>query len=240
MITSNANDFSPLEILYEDNHLLAIAKPCGVSTQNDESSTPSLEEIAKAYLKKIYQKSGNVYLEPVHRIDKPVSGIVLFAKTSKALSRLHESIRKREMKKCYIAILENCPKQKEGFLEHLLVHDFHIARIVEKQIKEAKLARLKYKVVASKENLSFVFIELMTGRYHQIRTQFSYIHCPIYGDTKYGSKNKLDKRSIALHHLKMTFEHPVKQQFMTITSPLPKLYLDFLGKDIVDFDTLTL
>lgn len=201
-----------IEIIFEDNHLLVVNKPAGLLTQPSGTEQDSLEAQAKAYIKEKYQKPGNVFLEAVHRLDKPVSGIVVFAKTSKALSRLNESLRSKQAKKIYHAWVEGIPKQKEATLEHYLVHDDFIATIVSKEHPEAKLARLSYKLLESKENSSLLEITLETGRYHQIRAQLAAIGHPIVGDAKYGSKT--NRPEIALTHVQLEIVHPVTGQLL--------------------------
>jgi 23S rRNA pseudouridine1911/1915/1917 synthase len=174
----------------------------------------NLTDLAKAWVKKEYNKPGAVFLEPIHRLDKLVSGLVLFARTSKALSRLQESMRNHEIKKTYLAHLEGKPPTAEGLLEHYLVHDEHRARVVDVSHKEAKLARLYYKVLESKEETTLVMIDLHTGRYHQIRMQFSAIGCPVVGDRKYGSCMPFTAPGIGLHHGRIGFEHPVTREAM--------------------------
>jgi 23S rRNA pseudouridine1911/1915/1917 synthase len=201
-----------IEILFEDNHLLVVNKPAGLLTQPSGTDQDSLEAQAKAYLKEKYNKPGNVFLEAVHRLDKPVSGIVIFAKTSKALSRLNESLRSKQAKKIYRAWVEGIPKQKEATLEHYLQHGDFVASVVSKEHPEAKLARLSYKMLESKENSSLLEITLETGRYHQIRAQLAAIGHPILGDTKYGSKTTAQE--IALTHVRLEIEHPVTKEKM--------------------------
>lgn len=196
-------------ILYCDNHLLAVNKPSGLPTQGDESLTT----LAKAWVKEKFKKPGRVFLEPIHRLDKPVSGIVLFARTSKALSRLQEQQRARTIRKIYRARVEKAPQQQEATLEHNIEHGDHRAHILK---EGGKRAILHYKTVGK----NLLEIELLTGRYHQIRAQLSAIGCPIVGDAKYGAKSKSDK--ISLHHARMEFVHPVKGEVISITCRFPK------------------
>jgi 23S rRNA pseudouridine1911/1915/1917 synthase len=193
-----------LKVVYSDNHILVVDKPAGIPTQG------GLDELAKAWIKKTCDKPGNVFLEPVHRLDKPVSGLVLFARTSKALSRLNELIRERQIVKIYYAYVEGQPKQEEGTLKHTLLHDEYRARVVPADHPEGKSAILNYRVLDQVRNFSFVEISLHTGRYHQIRAQFAAIGCPIAGDDKYGASLKRDE--IALRHSRMEFIHPVTKQ----------------------------
>jgi 23S rRNA pseudouridine1911/1915/1917 synthase len=205
-------------ILYEDNHLLVVDKPAGLLTQPSGTSQDSLESWAKNYIKEKYQKPGNVFLEAVHRLDKPVSGIVVFAKTSKALSRLQEAMRSKSCRKIYEALVENLPPQQEGILEHYLIHDDYQASVVAKSVAGAKLCRLHYRVLEGGAPYIKLEIELETGRYHQIRAQLSAIGCPIVGDVKYGSKSEFEGSKIALKHVKMELPHPVTQVKLILTA----------------------
>lgn len=207
-----------MEILYSDNHLLAVNKPAGMPTQADEHSEQSLDMLAKAWVKKEYAKPGAVFLEPIHRLDKPVSGIVLFARTSKALSRLNEQMRERKIIKTYYALVEGIPQATEATLEHYLIHDEYHARVVPPSHKEAKKAILHYKLLEIRNRNAYLEITLETGRYHQIRAQLAAVGHPIVGDAKYGSS--LDsKNGIALKHGKMKLIHPVTGQELVITFP---------------------
>lgn len=202
-----------MQVIFWDNHILVVSKPAGLSTQPHPGESSNLTDQAKAWIKKEYNKPGNVYLEPIHRLDKPVSGLVLFARTSKALSRLQEMMRQKGIRKTYFARVEGVLPHLEGTLEHYLFHDEHRARIVKASHPEAKLARLNYKILEKRENYSYVEIDLETGRYHQIRAQFSAIGCPIIGDGKYGSASTSTK--IALHHGRLQFSHPVTKDPLT-------------------------
>lgn len=195
-----------ITVIYCDNHLLAVEKPAGIPTQ------PELEERAKAWVKKKFEKPGKVFLEPIHRLDKPVSGLVLFARTSKALSRLQALMRERKIKKTYLGLVVGNLTAAEGTLTHNLVHDEFRARVS----KEGKEAILHYRVLTSRGSSHLVEIELETGRYHQIRAQFAAIGCPIVGDKKYGSRQEFSEAGIALQHRKMEFVHPVTQARMLL------------------------
>jgi 23S rRNA pseudouridine1911/1915/1917 synthase len=196
-----------MKIIFCDNHLLVVSKPAGISTQPHVPGEINLLDQAKRWLKKEYQKSGNVFLEPIHRLDKPVSGLVLFARTSKALSRLQEMMRQRQIEKTYFAWVEGV--LDSGTLEHYLFHDDHRARVVEPSHPQAKLARLHYVKIDQRADRSLVEIQLETGRYHQIRAQFAAIGHPVLGDQKYGSTTSWKKEEIALHHGRMKLSHPV-------------------------------
>lgn len=205
----SASAVNNLEILYEDNHLLAVYKPAGILTQPSGTSQESLEALCKAWIKQKYDKPGNVFLQAAHRLDKPVSGIVLFARTSKALSRLHAQLRERKAKKIYHALVDNRPEPPEGILEHTLLHDEHQARIVPPSTPGAQDARLRYKLIEIYKDSYLLEIELETGRYHQIRAQLAAIGCPIIGDERYGSLRALSGHQIALQHSQLEIVHPV-------------------------------
>lgn len=210
-----------LDVIFEDNHLLVVNKPAGLLTQPSGTDRDNLEDQAKAWIKEHYQKPGNVYLHAVHRLDSPVSGVVLFARTSKALSRLNASMRQRESKKIYCAMVKGSPPSDEGVLENYLVHDDFHAQLATKNQPESKLARLKYRVLERRGAMTIVEIELETGRYHQIRLQLSTIGCPILGDHRYGSAVTFADGAIALHHSRLTIAHPVTSEMMTFEAPLP-------------------
>ena len=208
-----------MEVIFSDNHLLIVNKPAGMSTQPHEGAQDdNLLDQAKAWLKKQFQKPGAVFLEPIHRLDKPVSGLVLFARTSKALSRLQEMMRQREIEKTYFAWIEGTLLETEGILEHYLFHDEHRSRVVNASHPQAKFARLTYIKRDQYQGKSLVEIRLETGRYHQIRCQFAAIGCPIVGDTKYGSISPWRKGEIALHHGRLKFFHPITKSVLCFES----------------------
>jgi len=216
-----------LDVIYEDNHLLVVNKPAGIPTQPNDNQEDSLEVRAKHYLKEKYQKPGNVFIGVVHRIDKPVSGIVVFAKTSKALSRLNETIREKKSHKTYYAVLESIPSPEEGTLEHYLVHDEYRATVSSRAHSAAKLARLHYHILKQVKYGCVVEIDLETGRYHQIRAQFAAIGCPVLGDFKYGAQTSLAQHAIALHHGKLEIPHPISKETMVFKAEAPSyLQLD--------------
>ena len=202
-----------MNVVYEDNHLIVLNKPAGLLTQPSGTAQDSLESLLKAWLKKKYDKPGNVFAEAIHRLDKDASGLVLFAKTSKALKRLNAMMRQKEYKKIYTLSVEGSLENKEGTLEHFLLHASHRSRVAKAHEKEAKLARLHYRVI----NGSTLEVELETGRYHQIRCQMAAIGHPILGDTKYGAK-AWNKVGIALHHASLSFPHPISKELLTLTS----------------------
>ena len=203
-------------ILFEDNHLLVAIKPCGIPTQPAPQGGDSLEGRLKSYLKEKYQKKGNVFLHAIHRLDKAASGIVVFAKSQKALSRLQEAIRTKACKKIYHTTVSGKLLQKEATLTHYLVHADHKA-IVSDNHPEAKKCVLHYKVLEENEKTSLLEVILETGRYHQIRCQLAAIGHPIAGDVKYGSKEPF-QNGIALHHYRLEIEHPTTKELMVFTS----------------------
>lgn len=207
--------------IYEDNHLLVLNKPAGLLTQPSGTDQPSLEQMAKQWLKVKYNKPGNVFLEAVHRLDKPVSGVIVFGKTSKALSRLNQAIRSKQTRKHYSAWVEGAPKLDEGVLEDYLVHDDHLAKVVPSHHPEGKLARLFFRVKEKREQDALLEIELDTGRYHQIRVQLAAMGCPIWGDQKYGSHRSYEEGAIALHHGRLLLPHPITGILLILEAPHP-------------------
>lgn len=209
-------DETELQILYEDNHLLAVVKPHGLLTQPSGTEQPNLEALCKELIKRRDCKPGNVYLHAVHRLDKPASGVVLFAKTNKALSRFNASFRCKEVKKVYLALVERAPNQKEGTLEHYLAHGDGRAELSYKEDPKAKKASLYYQVIPSDNGATSLRIELESGRYHQIRTQLAAIGCPILGDAKYGANMPYFEGAIALFHVELQIPHPVTKQTLVL------------------------
>ena len=202
-----------IKIVYLDNHVLVAKKPSKMLTQpNNLEKTVSLSEELKKYLKTRFNKRGDVFLHPVHRLDKDVSGLVLFARTSKALSRLNEQMRNRTVKKKYLALVEKKIKDKKGILQHYLYHDRYKAIISKKENEKTKKAELFYTVLEERKDISLLEIDLITGRYHQIRAQLSHIGHPILGDTKYNSS--IDFPYIALVCAFLSFIHPVTKKEM--------------------------
>lgn len=209
-------------ILYEDNHVLAVDKPHGLLTQPTDLEQDSLESRLKAFIKQRDLKPSAVYLHALHRLDKPAGGIVLFAKTSKALSRLQASFREKQIHKIYQADIPAVRLKKEGSLEHFLIHGDYRA-IVAPDDPAAKVCRLHYKVIFSNSKTQRLEIDLETGRYHQIRAQLSAIGAPIHGDVKYGSTRPY-ALGIALRHVRMSFPHPTLNQLITVTTTgLPEI-----------------
>ena len=215
--------FSPDDILYEDNHLLVVNKHAGDLVQPDPSGESALEDQIKAFIKVRDRKPGAVFLGVVHRIDRPVSGAVLFAKTSKALTRLNEMIREGQIKKCYWALTEATPNPEQGELQHYIVRDGRTnrSRAYDTPKSNAKLARLRYEVLGASAHYTLVEVALLTGRHHQIRCQLSKIGCPIRGDLKYGAKRSLPGGGISLHSRSVAFQHPVRQEPVLVMAPVP-------------------
>lgn len=216
--------FDADRILYEDNHLMVVNKLPGELVQPDVSGSEALEQSIKEFIRVRDNKPGAVFLGVVHRIDRPVSGAVLFAKTSKALVRMNELVKQRKVNKKYWAVTEMRPKDTEGELVHYLTRDgkSNISRVYAKPTGESKEARLKYKVLVSGDNYHLVEVELITGRHHQIRAQLAAIGCNIKGDLKYGARRSNRDGSISLHSRSLSFIHPVRDEAVTVTAPVPK------------------
>lgn len=217
-----------MEILYEDNHIIAVNKTCNEIVQGDKTGDTPLSEIVKAYIKTQYNKPGEVFLGVTHRIDRPTSGVVLFARTSKALARLNEMFKSHEqIQKTYWAIVQGEPKQPEARLENWLVKNEaqNKSYITNPGAKEAKQAVLSYKTLAKGDHYTLLEVNLETGRHHQIRCQLAAIGCPIKGDLKYGAKRSNPDGGICLHARQIAFIHPVKKEPVTIVAPVPKEFL---------------
>lgn len=223
-----------MEVLFEDNHLIAINKQISDIVQVDKSGDESLEEKVKNYIKKKYNKQGDVFLGVVHRIDRPVSGVVLFARTSKALTRLNQMFQDKAVKKTYWAIVKQKPEKDSDILIHFLVRDSKRNKTFAyaKETKESKKAILSYKILESSDNYHLLEIDLQTGRHHQIRSQLSFIGSPIKGDLKYGFQRSNEDGGICLHSRKLEFIHPVNNEPIVITAnpPKEKLWSYFLEK----------
>ena len=203
-----------LKIIYEDNHIIVVEKKPNVPSQSDKTEDMDMLSIIKQYLKEKYNKPGNVYLGLVHRLDRPVGGVMVFAKTSKAASRLSEQVRNKTFKKEYLAVVDGKLEQRNGTLENYLYKDErnNISKVVNKEKKNAKFAKLDYEVLNYNEvkNLSLVKINLHTGRHHKIRVQLSNFHHSIFGDQKYGTRGK--GKQIALWAYKLTINHPITKE----------------------------
>lgn len=213
-----------MNVLYEDNHIIIVSKRAGEIVQGDKTGDTPLLDTVKQYVAERYNKPGNVFLGLVHRLDRPVSGIVLFARTSKALSRLSELFRTRALRKVYWAIVTNEPAQPEGTLTHWLTRNekTNTARAYDREVPGSKKAVLDYKVIARSDRYWLLQIELHTGRHHQIRCQLSKMGCPIKGDLKYGAPRSNPDGSISLHARLLEFEHPVSHIPISVTAPVPE------------------
>ena len=213
-----------MEIVYEDNHLIIVYKHSGEIVQGDKTGDVPLSEDVKCYLKEKYQKPGNVFLGVVHRLDRPVAGLVVFAKTSKALTRLNKMFRDGEVHKTYWAITKNLPPQSEGTLTHWLVRNEkqNKSYAYDHEVPHSKKAILKYQLIGQSDHYCLLEVNLMTGRHHQIRCQLAHMGCPIKGDLKYGAQRSNPDGSICLlaHHVE--FVHPVSKQLISLDSPLPE------------------
>ena len=220
-----------MEVVYEDNHIIIVSKVSGEIVQGDKTGDTPLSDLVKAYLKEKYRKPGDVFLGVVHRLDRPVSGLVVFARTSKALSRLNDMFRTGDVHKTYWAIVSGLPAEPEGTLTHWLVRN-------ERQNKSyaygrekpgAKKAILSYRVIGHGERYNLLEVNLMTGRHHQIRCQLASIGCPIKGDLKYGARRSNPDGSISLLARRVEFVHPVSGKNISVEAPLPS---DRLWKEI--------
>ncbi len=211
------------EILYEDNHLLIVNKSVSDIVQEEKTGDESLEQQIKAFIKERDQKPGQVFLGVAHRIDRPVSGVVVFAKTSKALARMNEMFQSREIQKKYWAIVKEKPPKDEALLEHYISRNTqkNKAFIHTKEVKDSKLASLHYSIKGKSDNYYLLEIELHTGRHHQIRAQLAFIGCPIKGDLKYGFPRSNKNGGISLHSRSIRFIHPVKKEEIYIEAPVP-------------------
>ena len=217
-----SNKFN-LQVLYEDNHVIIINKRAGDIVQGDKTGDKPLSDVVKEYLKDKYNKPGNVFLGVVHRLDRPTTGIVVFARTSKALPRLNKLFAEKEVKKTYWAIVKNPVKKQHDTLVHWLKKNpkNNKSTAFDKEIPDSKKAILHYKVFKELDNYSVLEINLETGRHHQIRTQLSKIGYPIKGDLKYGFDRSNKDASISLHSRQIEFKHPVNKETITISAPLP-------------------
>lgn len=216
--------FQNLDILFEDNHLIIINKQCGVLVQGDKTGDISLLEIVKKYLKNKYDKKGNVFLGLVNRIDRPTSGIVIFAKTSKALSRMNQKLKNRDIRKLYWLFISNKFKSNEGKLEGWFKKNKKINKSFysSKEINNSKHGLLNYRKIETLKKYSKIEVDLITGRHHQIRCNFSEIGFPILGDLKYGSPRSNKDGGIYLHSREVYFTHPVSKEEINIKAEPPK------------------
>lgn len=209
-------------VLYEDNHLLALYKPAGLLVQGDASGSDCLLDLGKRYLKTRYQKPGRVFLGLVHRLDRPVAGVVVFARTSKAAARLSEQFRGTQVEKHYLAVVQGHLKQDSGRWVDPLLREELTMRVLASPRQDTREARLRYQVVATQSDLSLVEIILETGRRHQIRTQFAHRGHALLGDGRYGSPTRLPHGQIALLARTIGFRHPVRPELLLVEAPLPR------------------
>ena len=213
-----------MTVLYEDNHIIIINKAAGEIVQGDKTGDESLCDTMKAYIKEKYAKPGNVFIGLPHRLDRPVSGIVVFAKTSKALERLNRMFSEGSVKKIYWALTKGIPVPAEAELESWILRNEKMNKSFSypKEVKGSKRAVLHYRLAAASQNYNLIEVELKTGRHHQIRCQLSSIGCPIKGDLKYGAQRSNPDGSISLHARYIEFVHPVSKELIAVTAPLPK------------------
>ena len=213
-----------MTVVYEDNHIIVVNKTASEIVQADKTGDTPLSETVKQYLKEKYQKPGNVFLGVTHRLDRPVSGLVIFARTSKALTRLNEMFRSGEVKKTYWAVVKNAPKEPENELVHYLVRNEKQNKsfAYDKEVPNSKKAILDYRLIGHSENYYLLEVDLKTGRHHQIRCQLAKMGCPIKGDLKYGFPRSNPDGSICLHARTVQFVHPVSKEMIQLTAPVPE------------------
>lgn len=212
-----------MTVVYEDNHIIVVNKTASEIVQGDKTGDTPLSEIVKQYLKEKYQKPGNVFLGVTHRLDRPVSGLVIFAKTSKSLTRLNEMFRTSDVKKTYWAVVKNEPKEMEGELVHFLVRNEkqNKSYAYDKEVPNSKKAILHYRLIGHSDNYYLLEIDLKTGRHHQIRCQLAKMGSPIKGDLKYGFPRSNPDGSICLHARRLKFMHPVSKELIELEAPVP-------------------
>lgn len=212
-----------MTVLYEDNHVIVVNKTCSEIVQGDKTGDKPLSEIVKEWLKEKYNKPGNVFCGVAHRLDRPTSGLVVFAKTSKALTRLNEMFKTHEVKKTYWAVVKNCPKEPEAEIMHYLVRNEkqNKSTAFDTEKKDSKKAIMHYKVIARSDTYYLLEIDLKTGRHHQIRCQLAKIGCPIKGDLKYGAERSNPDGGISLHARRVSFIHPVSKEMIDVIAPVP-------------------
>lgn len=213
-----------MQVVYEDNHIIIVNKESGEIVQGDKTGDIPLSETVKAYIKEKYAKPGAVFLGVVHRLDRPVSGLVVFARTSKALSRLNDMFRNGQVHKTYWAIVQQRPEHEEGTLENWLVRNEkqNKSYAYQREVPNSKKAILKYRMIGQSERYYLLEVNLLTGRHHQIRCQLAAMGCPIKGDLKYGAKRSNPDGSISLLAHRVEFIHPVSKQHIVVESPIPE------------------
>lgn len=212
-----------MTVVYEDNHIIIVNKTASEIVQGDKTGDTPLSETVKQYLKEKYSKPGNVFIGVAHRLDRPVSGLVVFAKTSKALSRLNEMFKNSEVKKTYWAVVKNLPREEEGELVNYLVRNEkqNKSYAYDKEVPGSKKAILHYRLIGRSQNYYLLEIDLKTGRHHQIRCQLAKMGCPIKGDLKYGSPRSNPDSDICLHARYIRFVHPVSKELIEVEAPVP-------------------
>lgn len=225
-----------IEVLYEDNHLIAVCKRPSDLSQGDGSDDIPLDQQVKDYISSKYNKEGKVFLGVVHRLDRPVGGVILYARTSKALKRLNELFQKREVRKTYLAIVKERPPQDEATIVHFIRKNEkqNKSYVYNREVKDSKRASLTYRITGRSENFYLLEIDLHSGRHHQIRAQLAGIGCPVKGDLKYGYPRSNEDGSVSLFAWKLEFMHPVRQTKMTIKAPLPECDAWKLFRDNTD------
>jgi 23S rRNA pseudouridine1911/1915/1917 synthase len=219
-----SKDITDADILYEDNHLIAVNKRAGDIVQVDDTGDESLDEKVKRYIAQKYSKPNGAFLGVVHRLDRPVSGVILFAKTSKALERINKMFKGREMHKTYYAIVRQRPQPEAGNLVHYLIKNpqKNVTKAHDKEVQGSQRSELNYKLVGERDGYYVIEVDPITGRPHQIRVQLSTLGSPIVGDNKYGYPRGSLRKSICLHARRLQFIHPVKNEPILIVAPLPK------------------
>lgn len=212
-----------MTVVYEDNHIIVVNKDSGEIVQGDKTGDTPLSDIVKEYIRQKYNKPGNVFLGVVHRLDRPVSGLVVFAKTSKALTRLNEMFRTNSVHKTYWAITRNTPPQPSGRLEQWIVRNEkqNKSYVYNREVPNSKKAVLEYSTIGASDNYTLIEVRLMTGRHHQIRCQLAAMGCPIKGDLKYGARRSNPDGSISLMSRHVEFIHPVSKETVSLLAPLP-------------------
>lgn len=212
-----------MTVVYEDNHIIIVNKTASEIVQGDKTGDTPLSETVKQYLKEKYSKPGNVFIGVTHRLDRPVSGLVVFAKTGKALSRLNEMFKNSEVKKTYWAVVKNLPREEEGELVNYLVRNEkqNKSYAYDKEVPGSKKAILRYRIIGRSQNYYLLEVDLKTGRHHQIRCQLAKMGSPIKGDLKYGSPRSTPDGSICLHARSIRFVHPVSKELIEVEAPVP-------------------